>query len=213
MADTTLFVADDAACAALFVAVRRPLAQPITKVGFNPLTRQMLGGASWDPGEKKADDEEVPSSVRNPPEAVASLSEPTSEPVVDPVVAPSDDADRAREQGAPVRLRVRPHAVVRSVTGFELEALTEVLLGRAAPPARIIEPHDADGFVEALASEAVEPLATLDEEDLQTVLDRWNTRLATSRRKVEMRALVALRALAREAVHHRAHVLVHMPRP
>lgn len=214
MADTTLFVADDDVCASLFVAVRRPLAQPITRVGFNPLTRQMLGGASWDAGEgaPASSDEAPPPSVRNEPAAVRSVYDASDAKPVAPVTPMLDDEDRAREASAPARLRALPHAVVRAVTGFELEALAHVLLGHAAPPARIVEPLDSDGFVEALATDAVEPLAMLDDEDLSGTLERWNARLAPSRRKVDVRALLAVRAVAREAIAHRGHVLVHIPR-
>lgn len=43
---TTLFVATDDELTRLFVAVRLPLDHPITKVGRNPLTRQILAAAS-----------------------------------------------------------------------------------------------------------------------------------------------------------------------
>lgn len=47
---TTLFVATDEDLARLFVAVRMPLDAPITKVGRNLHTGQIMGSRSWDPG-------------------------------------------------------------------------------------------------------------------------------------------------------------------
>lgn len=211
MPDTTLFVADDATCAELFLAVRRPLAQPITRVGFNPLTRQVLGGASWDPGEG-SDEGEVPPSVRNDPAAVPSLFADTPAPARAPVLPLLSDQDRAREAAVAPRLRPLPHVAAGSLSGYELEELAAVLLGSAAPPARIVEPHDADGFVASLASSATAALARLTDEELGDVLARWNARLAVSRRKVDVRALTALRLLARDAVETGGHVFVHMPR-
>lgn len=213
MVETTLFVADDATCAELFLAVRRPLAQPITRVGFNPLTRQVLGGASWDPGDGEAAfADEVPPSVRNDPASVPSLFAETPASARAPLLPLVSEEDRAHEAAVAPRLRALPHVAGGSVGGFELEELAAVLLGAAAPPARIVEAHASDGFVASLSTSATTALARLEDDALGGVLARWNARLAASRRKVDVRTLMALRLLAREAVANGGHVFVHTPR-
>ncbi|MBX3202545.1 MAG: hypothetical protein KF894_30745 [Labilithrix sp.] len=207
---TTLFVATDEDLVRLFVAVRHALEQPITTVKKNPVMHQLHATSSWDPGE---DDEEAVISSRSAslPVAVASIyADGGGEPIV-PVVRPDSRPAIALEETAPLRLRALPHAAVVGITGLELEALTVVLLGEKKPPARIVEPLDHDGFVDGLPTEALAPLAALSDEALGELATRWNAALRLTRRKAEASSLVALRALAREALARGGHVFTHMP--
>jgi hypothetical protein len=208
---TTLFVATDADLVRLCLAVRHSLEQPITSVRKNPVMRQVLAGASWDPGE--GDDSVVIArrSSSAPPPSIASLYADGGGPCVAPVVAASSRAEEALEETAPLRLRALPHAAVVGVTGLELEALGFVLLGETKPPPRIVELLPADGYVDGLPTEALGPLAGLDDDGMGPLLERWNSALRPTGRRAEASALAALRALAREALARGGHVLTHMP--
>ncbi|MBX3209230.1 MAG: hypothetical protein KF764_29630 [Labilithrix sp.] len=208
---TTLFVATDEDLVRLFVAVRHALEQPITTVKKNPVMHQLLATSSWDPGE---DDEEAAISSRSPspqPGATASIYAGGGGDPIDPVVSPESRPAIALEETAPLRLRALPHAAVVGITGLELEALTVVLLGEKKPPARIVEPLDDDGFVDGLPTEALAPLAELTDDALAELVTKWNAALRITRRKAEPSSLVALRALAREAIARGGHVFTHMP--
>lgn len=208
---TTLFVATDGDLVRLFVAVRRALDEPITAVKRNPLMRAMVGTSSWDPGE---DDEEAAISTRNPtppPASLASLyADGGGEPIA-PVIPVEGVAAEALEETAPRRLRALPHAAVVGITGLELEALTVVLLGGKRPPARIVDLLDSDGFVEALPEEVLGPLASLTDEGIAPLEEKWNASLKLTRRKVDATVVLALRVLAREALACGGNVFTHMP--
>jgi hypothetical protein len=210
---TTLFVATDDDLVRLFLAVRHSLDEPITSVKKNRTIHQVVATSNWDPGEE---DEEAVISSRRPdalkqPVSVESLYADGGGEVVDPVVAPTTRPAMALEETAPLRLRALPHAVVVGITGLELEALAFVLLGEKKPPARIVEALSADGFVEALPSDALEPLSLLTEEGVLRLGEKWNAALQLTRRRADETVLVALRALAKEAIARKGHVLTHMP--
>jgi hypothetical protein len=202
---TTLFVATDEELARIFMAVRHPLDQPITKVGRNPLTGQVLGSASWDPGPKSSD---APAAASAEPISIRA-DDGTS--VIAPAIATDSDETRRLEDAAPHRLRTLPHVVMPRITGLELEALGVLLVGEKKPPARIVEALDTDGFVDALPTEALEPLSKLPDDAIEETAGFWNQKLQMSGRRVDPAALVALRALAREALARGGHVLTHMP--
>lgn len=202
---TTLFVATDEDLARLFVAVRMPLDAPITKVGRNPHTGQIMGSRSWDPGTT----DETP--VVNLRAEITSLHTDDGSVVVKPVVRSTSDSARALEELVPRRLRSLPHAVVPGMTGIELEALAIVLLGDQRPPARIVETLDDDGFVDGLPTEALEGLCELNDVTLDQTVMLWNAELATTGRRCDAAALSALRTLAREATACKGNVFTHMP--
>lgn len=207
---TTLFVATDEDLVRLFVAVRRALEQPITTVKMNPVMHQLQATSSWDPGQA---DEQAVISSRSPAPLVeiASIYAAGGEEPIAPIVLPDSRTAIALEETAPPRLRALPHAAVVGITGLELEALTVALLGEKKPPARIVEPLDHDGFVDGLPTEALAPLATLTDEALEELATKWNAALRLMRRKADAASLVALRALAREALARGGHVFTHMP--
>ena len=208
---TTLFVATDEDLVRLFAAVRHSLEQPITTVKKNPIMHQVQATSSWDPGE---DDEEAVISSRSPspaPPSIASIYADGGGEPIEPVLRPESRPAMALEETAPLRLRALPHAAVVGITGLELEALSVVLLGDKKPPARIVEPLENDGFVEALPAEALAPLAALTDEQVKELAARWNAALHLTRRRADESSLVALRALAREAIARNGHVFTHMP--
>jgi hypothetical protein len=208
---TTLFVATDEDLVRLFVAVRHALEQPITTVKRNPVMHQLLATSSWDPGET---DEAAVISSRNPtpaPESTASIYAHGGGEPVEPVVRPSSRPAIALEETAPLRLRALPHAAVVGITGLELEALGFVLLGEKKPPARIVELLDADGFVDALPTDALAPLAALSDEGVAELTEKWNSALRITRRKADASSLLALRELAKAAIASGGHVFTHMP--
>ena len=203
---TTLFVATDEDLVRLFAAVRHSLEQPITTVKKNLVMHQLQATSSWDPGK---DDEKAVISARAA--AVASIYADGGGDPIEPVIRPDTRAAIALEETAPLRLRALPHAAVIGITGLELEALTVVLLGEKRPPARIVEPLDDDGFVEALPTAALAPLAGLGDEELRELAAKWNAALRLTRRRADESSLFALRALAKEAIARSGHVFTHMP--
>jgi len=200
---TTLFVATDDDLVELGLGVRRALEEPITSVKKSPVIHQVLATASWDPGDVPA----LVIAARDEPE-IPSLYGLGGGAPIPPIVPP---ASEALEEIAPLRLRALPHAAVVGVTGLELEALAYVLLGATKPPARIVDLLPADGFVDALPTEALAPLAALGDEDVGAIHERWNMGLRATGRRAEPSALMALRALAREAIARGGHVFTHMP--
>jgi hypothetical protein len=208
---TTLFVATDADLVRLFAAVRHSLEEPITTVKRNPVMRQLHATSSWDPGEGAA---EAVISSRDPsirPAPVASIYSGGGGDPIEPVLRPESRPAMALEETAPLRLRALPHAAVVGITGLELEALTVVLLGEKKPPARIVEALDDDGFVEGLPTDALHPLATLQDDGVVELASKWNSALRITRRKADASSLLALRALAKEAIARGGHVFTHMP--
>jgi hypothetical protein len=203
---TTLFVATDDQLAKLFAGVRHSLAEPITTLKQNPLMRRVLADKSWDPGTE--DEEAVISTREGAPSIYAAGG--GFEPV-EPIVTPESRNERVLEETAPLRLRALPHAAVLGITGLELETLAVVLTGDKRPPPRIVDTEAHDGFVDGLPTEALMPLALLDNEQLDEVTERWNSALSLTRRKVERASLVILRELAREAIACGGHLFTHMP--
>ena len=208
---TTLFVATDEDLVRLFVAVRHTLEQPITTVRRNPVMHQIVATTSWDPGESDAKSVISSKSSNPPPASTGSLyADGSGEPVA-PVLRPSSRPLTALEETAPLRLRALPHAAVIGVTGLELEALALVILGETKPPARIVETLHADGFVDGLPTEALAPLAALGPESFAELFAKWSSALRVMGRRTDDSALVALQALAKEAIARGGHVFTHMP--
>lgn len=205
---TTLFVATDEQLVRLFGGVRHSRSEPITTLKHNPLMRRVLADASWDPGEE---DEEAVISTRRGAAAIPSIYAAGGDEPIEPIVTPESRGDRVLEETAPLRLRALPHAAVLGVTGLELETLAVVLTGDKRPPPRIVDTEAHDGFVDGLPTEALMPLALLDNDQLDDVTARWNAALRLTRRKVERSSLVIVRELAREAIACGGHLFTHMP--
>jgi hypothetical protein len=205
---TTVFVATDDQLVRLFGGVRHSLSEPITSLKRNPLMRRVLADASWDPGE---DDEEAVISTRAGAAAIPSIYAAGGDAPIEPIFTPESRTDRVLEETAPLRLRALPHAAVLGITGLELETLTVVLTGDKRPPPRIVDTDTHDGFVDGLPTEALMPLALLDNTQIDAVTERWNAALRLTHRKVDRASLLILRELAREAIACGGHLFTHMP--
>jgi hypothetical protein len=126
------------------------------------------------------------------------------EPIIDPVLEPLSSICRRLEQRAPRKLRTLPHIVMTpGMTRVELGALACVLVG-AAP-----EPFDVLETVDALAVNAVGPLAAIPDARIEDVTRKWSASLRPHGRRVDTWSLVAMRALARVAVARSANVFSH----
>lgn len=198
---TTLFVATDEDLGRLFPSFRQPLAEPITRIGRNPLSGQLIAARTWDPGAER------PSPVPSPPSVRAHAGSTPRAPEL-----PADEGDaRALEERSPYRLRALPHVATRWVTGIELGALAKLVASDAShAPARIVEPLEEDGFVDSLPAPACAPLAKLGDDEIAGLADRWARSLRQERGDAHEWALWALRALAREAVSSGGNVFVHV---
>ncbi|MCA9589199.1 MAG: hypothetical protein KC657_28005 [Myxococcales bacterium] len=199
MVHTTLFVATDEDLGRLFPSFRQPLAEPITRVGRNPLSGQIIGAKTWDPGAERPSPVPAPPSVRHRDGAAV---RPPSIPAMDAV-------GEKLEESAPHRLRALPHVATAWVTGIELGALAKVLAAESAP-ARIVEPRDDDGFIDSLSSGARAPLAALADDDIPGAAERWARELGRTPDDAHVWAIWALRALAREAIATGGNVFVHI---
>ena len=74
-----------------------------------------------------------------------------------------------------------------------------------------MDTEENDGFVDSLPTEALMPLAMLDQAQTDDVTSRWSSALRFARRKAERSSLLVLRELAREAIAVGGHLLTHMP--
>ena len=202
---STLFVATDADLDKFFPGWRAPLPRPVRAETRNPFTGEPLVYEQWDPGfQGKA--------PRRP-----SLLERHGRKVLEPLVAPEGEDEDYQvwlEDGAPELLRTFPHVAAKGVTGVELSAVAEVLVGRTVPPARFVDCPDGEGSAAALAAEAVPLLAGLGDKQLRPTAKKWRTALGD-----EFAPAVAdledylrtFRALAAEAAARGGHVFTHVP--
>ncbi len=196
---TTLFVASDATLTALFPGWRAARAAQAKVARKNPFTGDVINVEEWDPGPLA----ELPPGL--------TLFESRGREAIAPVLPPDDEYQSLREDGSPILLRTVPHSAMKGISEVELSVLAESMAGRWETPARFVDWPEGEGFIGALPAGAIEPLATLDDDQLEQVATRWQDALDDGSDCEDLeRALRRIRALAAEALSSGAHVFSHV---
>ncbi len=152
---TTLFVASDATLTVLFPGWRAARAAPAKVARKNPFTGDVTKVDDWDPGPPA----ELPLGF--------TLFDSRRREVIAPVLPPDDEYQSLLEDGSPILLRTVPHSAMKGISEVELSALAESMVGRSEPPARFVDCPEGEGFIGALPTRAIVPLATLDDDQMQ----------------------------------------------
>jgi hypothetical protein len=196
---TTLFVASDATLTALFPGWRAARAVPAKVTRKNPFTGDVITVEDWDPGPPA----ELPLGL--------TLFDSRGREAIPPVLPPDDEYQSLLENGSPILLRTVPHSAMKGISEVELSALAEAMVGRSEPPARFVDCPEDEGFIGALPTGAIKPLATLDDDQLEQVATRWQDALQDGGDCEDLEwALRRIRALAAEALGSGGHVFSHV---
>jgi hypothetical protein len=165
----------------------------------NPFTGDVLNVEDWDPGPP----------ADSPPGLT--LFAAHGRLAIGPILSPDDEYQTWLEESSPILLRTLPHSAMKGISKFELSALSELLLGRREPPAVFIDCLDGEGFIGAVPTAAIEPLANLTDGQLRQIAAQWQEALRNGGESEALEwTMRRVRALAAEAQRSVAHLLSHV---